>query len=104
MAPGAEATLATSNGHGYTNGKSNKGPTEASIDPDEIVTNASSSTLPFPKPPKFTDQNVERAYLKFRLAQAFRIFGKCLSPGVLALCVVLNLHLSCSLIARKSGI
>ena len=29
----------------------------------------------FPKPPKFTDKMKEREYLKFRLAQAFRIFG-----------------------------
>lgn len=30
---------------------------------------------PFPKPPTFDDKLEERAYLKFRLAQAFRIFG-----------------------------
>lgn len=30
---------------------------------------------PFPKPPTFVDKLEERAYLKFRLAQAFRIFG-----------------------------
>lgn len=30
---------------------------------------------PFPRPPTFVDKLEERAYLKFRLAQAFRIFG-----------------------------
>ncbi|KAL5476375.1 hypothetical protein ACEPAI_3475 [Sanghuangporus weigelae] len=34
------------------------------------------SRTAFPRPPKFTDKLEERAYLKFRLAQAFRIFGK----------------------------
>ena len=29
-----------------------------------------------PKPPKFTDKHKEREYVKFRLAQAFRIFGE----------------------------
>ena len=29
----------------------------------------------FPRPPQFDDKVKERAYLKFRLAQAFRIFG-----------------------------
>ena len=30
----------------------------------------------FPMPPKFTSKEQEREYLKFRLAQAFRIFGQ----------------------------
>lgn len=30
----------------------------------------------FPQPPKFTDKYEERAYLKGRLAAAFRIFGQ----------------------------
>ncbi|RPD66344.1 class II aldolase/adducin domain-containing protein [Lentinus tigrinus ALCF2SS1-7] len=30
----------------------------------------------FPRPPTFTTKEEEREYLKFRLAQAFRIFGK----------------------------
>ncbi|KAF1836118.1 arad-like aldolase/epimerase [Decorospora gaudefroyi] len=34
------------------------------------------SMLNFPKPPKFDDAYKERAYLKGRLAAAFRIFGK----------------------------
>lgn len=29
-----------------------------------------------PKPPKFTDKYKEREYVKFRLAQAFRVFGQ----------------------------
>lgn len=29
----------------------------------------------FPAPPKFSTKSEEREYLKFRLAQAFRIFG-----------------------------
>jgi hypothetical protein len=32
--------------------------------------------LKFPRPPKFDDPYKERAYLKGRLAAAFRIFGK----------------------------
>ena len=36
---------------------------------------SSKSRTPFPRPPKFTDKLEEREYLKFRLAQAFRIFG-----------------------------
>ena len=28
-----------------------------------------------PKPPKFVSKDVERDFLKFRLAQTFRIFG-----------------------------
>lgn len=36
---------------------------------------SSKSRSPFPKPPKFDDKLEEREYLKFRLAQAFRIFG-----------------------------
>ena len=34
------------------------------------------SRTAFPRPPQFDDKLEERAYLKFRLAQAFRIFGK----------------------------
>ena len=34
------------------------------------------SRTAFPRPPKFADKYEEREYLKFRLAQAFRIFGK----------------------------
>ncbi|EJD04715.1 arad-like aldolase/epimerase [Fomitiporia mediterranea MF3/22] len=34
------------------------------------------SRTAFPRPPKFEGKLEERAYLKFRLAQAFRIFGK----------------------------
>lgn len=30
----------------------------------------------FPQPPRFTDKNEEREYLKGRLAAAFRIFAK----------------------------
>lgn len=33
------------------------------------------SRTPFPKAPTFTDKLEEREYLKFKLAQAFRIFG-----------------------------
>jgi len=31
---------------------------------------------PFPALPMFTTKEEERTYIKFRLAQAFRIFGK----------------------------
>ncbi|KAI5117085.1 hypothetical protein M0805_009489 [Coniferiporia weirii] len=44
------------------------------IDFDEAAVSPSSTSLP--RPPSFADKHEERAYLKFRLAQAFRIFGK----------------------------
>jgi len=31
---------------------------------------------PLPAPPKFATKEEERTYIKFRLAQAFRIFGE----------------------------
>lgn len=34
------------------------------------------SSYGFPQPPKFDDKHQERAYLKGRLAAAFRIFGQ----------------------------
>lgn len=48
---------------------------------NEKIVNKSStfdkrSRTAFPRPPSFTDKLEEREYLKFRLAQAFRIFGK----------------------------
>ncbi|KAL5511002.1 hypothetical protein ACEPAG_3721 [Sanghuangporus baumii] len=54
-------------------------PKVASVE-DEVhhdkSTMSTRSRTAFPRPPKFTDKLEERAYLKFRLAQAFRIFGK----------------------------
>ena len=61
-------------------------PTNAPLKPrvagqdDEVhhdrSTMSTRSRTAFPRPPKFTENLEERAYLKFRLAQAFRIFGK----------------------------
>ena len=52
------------------------------IDVEEQIKNDPKTTLSkhsrsaFPKPPVFIDKYEEREYLKFRLAQSFRIFGK----------------------------
>lgn len=54
-------------------------PKVANIDEEiqhDKSTMSKSSRSAFPKPPVFEDKMEERAYLKFRLAQAFRIFGK----------------------------
>lgn len=43
-------------------------------DPDRGV-GSKSNKQKLPSPPTFTDKVEEREYVKFRLAQAFRIFG-----------------------------
>ncbi|KAI0831519.1 arad-like aldolase/epimerase [Trametes gibbosa] len=50
-------------------------PTEVPIAPYEGAHHAS-AIGDLPLPPKFESKQMERKYLKFRLAQAFRIFGK----------------------------
>jgi len=50
---------------------------------------------PLPAPPKFATKEEERTYIKFRLAQAFRIFGEdfdviYLTPTELALQAALD--------------
>lgn len=42
---------------------------------EENRTRSKKSRSAFPRPPKFEDKLEEREYIKFRLAQAFRIFG-----------------------------
>lgn len=58
--------------------------------------------LKFPKPPKFDDPYKERAYLKGRLAAAFRIFGKYgFDEGVaghITLRVSCKAHVLCSIL------
>ena len=58
------------------NGDEHKPNTTAPLEPgiDEKMGNM--KMIGFPKPPKFDDPYKERAYLKGRLAAAFRIFGK----------------------------
>jgi len=58
--------VATATDNGHANGT-----------PKELpgVAFRTSSKTKFPRPPKFDDKLEEREYLKFRLAQAFRIFG-----------------------------
>lgn len=51
--------------------------TEASADATYMK-----SRTPFPTPPKFASKLQEREFLKFRLAQAFRIFGQSQSNHV----------------------
>ncbi len=42
----------------------------------------------FPRPPTFATKEEEREYAKFRLAQAFRIFGELLSRAEVASCML----------------
>jgi hypothetical protein len=50
--------------------------TIAPLEPGLSEKDAKAKPLSFPGPPKFDDPYKERAYLKGRLAAAFRIFGK----------------------------
>jgi len=50
--------------------------TSAPLEPGISETKAKEQYIKFPQPPKFDDPHKERAYLKGRLAAAFRIFGK----------------------------
>ena len=45
--------------------------------------NDEQTSLKFPAPPTFLSKVEEREYLKFRLAQAFRIFGETWSTNVI---------------------
>lgn len=72
-----------------SNGKNGSG--------DVLERAASLSKMAFPKPPTFTDKLEERAFLKFRLAQAFRIFGECNGSFKLVI------YLTC-LIIRQPGV
>jgi hypothetical protein len=58
------------------NGDERKANTTAPLEPGLDEKRGKQETLSFPKPPKFDDPYKERAYLKGRLAAAFRIFGK----------------------------
>ena len=60
-----------------TNGSSDKNtPATAPHEPGLSKEKARGEMIQFPSPPKFEDKHKERAYLKGRLAAAFRIFGK----------------------------
>jgi len=50
--------------------------TKAPLEPGLSEPQAERQVMRFPGPPKFDDPLKERAYLKGRLASAFRIFGK----------------------------
>jgi hypothetical protein len=50
--------------------------TTAPLEPGISEKQGQIEKLQFPKAPKFDDPHKERAYLKGRLAAAFRIFGK----------------------------
>jgi hypothetical protein len=58
------------------NGDETKLNTTTPLEPGLDERKAMSEMLKFPQPPKFDDPYKERAYLKGRLAAAFRIFGK----------------------------
>lgn len=57
------------------NGDDQKPSTKAPLEPG-LSEKEAKMKLKFPSPPKFDDPHKERAYLKGRLAAAFRIFGK----------------------------
>ena len=61
-----------------TNGASNGDHKVATapLEPGLSENKARGEMIAFPSPPKFDDKYKERAYLKGRLAAAFRIFGK----------------------------
>lgn len=58
------------------NGDVQKPTSPAPLEPGLEEAMKSRQKLKFPSPPKFDDPYKERAYLKGRLAAAFRIFGK----------------------------
>lgn len=60
--------------NGRTNG--NHKVAEAPLEPGLSEEKARGEMIAFPAPPTFDDKYKERAYLKGRLAAAFRIFGK----------------------------
>ncbi|OCL06814.1 arad-like aldolase/epimerase [Glonium stellatum] len=63
--------------HNESNGSSNKMPTAVATHESGLNKQESKIKMPaFPGPPTFDDPYKERAYLKGRLAAAFRIFGK----------------------------
>ncbi|EJD04714.1 arad-like aldolase/epimerase [Fomitiporia mediterranea MF3/22] len=73
MAPVATSTVTEPAANG--NNVNSKPKVQDEIHHDHSTMSQRSRTA-FPRPPKFEDTLKERAYLKFRLAQAFRIFGK----------------------------
>lgn len=56
--------------------ESTRPPAEAPLEAEMPEVDAKVKMPSLPKPPKFDDPYKERAYLKGRLAAAFRIFGK----------------------------
>lgn len=60
--------------NGATNGDDKLG--NAPLEPGLSKEKARGEMIAFPSPPTFDDKYKERAYLKGRLAAAFRIFGK----------------------------
>jgi hypothetical protein len=58
------------------NGSETKPSNAAPLEPGLNEKESRMKAITFPSPPKFDDPYKERAYLKGRLAAAFRIFGK----------------------------
>jgi hypothetical protein len=58
------------------NGSETKPSNVAPLEPGLNEKESRMKAITFPSPPKFDDPYKERAYLKGRLAAAFRIFGK----------------------------
>lgn len=58
------------------NGSESKPSNAAPLEPGLNEKESKMKAIQFPSPPKFDDPYKERAYLKGRLAAAFRIFGK----------------------------
>lgn len=59
-----------------SNGHEQQPSTKAPLEPGLSEAKARGQVMKFPGPPKFDDKMKERAFLKGRLAAAFRIFGK----------------------------
>ena len=77
MAPPSATTTETTTtpSNGFDHGSAQPADT-APNEPKISAKFANAQMIKFPSPPKFTDKYEERAYLKGRLALAFRIFGK----------------------------
>ena len=58
------------------NEKDNNEVGTGTLEPGLSKAKARNEAMSFPSPPKFEDPHEERAYMKGRLAAAFRIFGK----------------------------
>jgi len=78
-----QATYAENGAASTANASDSTPSTKAPLEPGLSEKKARGQIMSFPSPPKFDDKMKERAYLKGRLAAAFRIFGKVRSSSPL---------------------